>query len=118
MGESLPVTLKNNGKIKKQKVDLGDTYFLDKLVELEEKRLKEQMQLERERMEHERKAKEAQIAFQRDMLGIMQMHVERGMPHQQYPAFNQVQPGHSLMPHSYFQGGNLSFTDNNTNNVK
>jgi uncharacterized protein YdaU (DUF1376 family) len=107
-------TLKNNpNNNKKQKIDLVDTYFVDKLVELEEKRLEEQMKLERERMEHESKAKEAQIAFQRDMLAIMQMQAERGVQHQQYPAFNQVQPGHSLMPQAYFHGGNQSFTDKN-----
>jgi hypothetical protein len=100
---------------KKQRVDLGDTYFLDKLVELEEKRIMDQTELERERMEHERKAREDQLAFQREMLAMIQQQFQRGMQQQEHPPFKQSQLVHSVMPHTHFPGGEFSFTNNNTN---
>ena len=91
--EPVPAKRKVEAKLvqnnKKQRVDLGDTYFVDKLVELEEKRIMDQTKLERERMEHERKAREDQFAFQREMLAMMQQQFQSGMQQQKHPPFNQ-----------------------------
>lgn len=49
----------------------SDNYLVDKLVELEEKRMDNEMKLQRERLEAERATREAQMQFQRDMMNMM-----------------------------------------------
>jgi hypothetical protein len=92
--EPVPAKRKVEAKLvqnnKKQRVDLGDTYFVDKLVELEEKRIMDQTKLERERMEHERKAREDQLAFQREILAMMQQQFQKGYATTKTPSIQPV----------------------------
>ena len=90
----LVVKFGRNGGAKRG-VNAGDSdnYLIDKLVELEEKRLENEMKLQRERMEADKAAREAQMQFQRD---IMTMMLQTQQPYSHSAQFPLAHAPHSL----------------------
>ena len=82
--KAVGVKFKRGSKREFKSIVDGDNYFIEKMVEIEEKRMENELKMQRERLEAEKANRDAQMKFQKYLMYMM-LQMQRPQPTHVHP---------------------------------